>query len=541
LIYRDQVKQIADDRDRIKQSEAGERRARTEERKQLYQALYDRARAGRFGRQMGQRFQGLEALRQAAAIAPELKEPSEKLARLRDEAIACLALPDLRPEPGGPVIRRPQGLFLFAFDPTLTQYALRFKDGTIQVRRVADDQELARFQARGDREIYVFRFSPDGHYLATTHFPGYTLTVWDLDRHTVAVHDPGRVSWGCAGFSPDSRRLALAHQDGEFLVYNLATGQPSQRWRERAPSNPVFSPDGTRIVIAEADQERVSRISLRILDAESWRLVRSIPVPHLPLTDEVWSPDGTTLATPSGDGKIHLWDAVTGTRKMVLDGEWLAFHPSGALLASNGWDGRMRLWDPVLGQTILTLTNSGPPEFSRDGRIVFSLEDHWRIHQVDPALEYRTLAHVSAERQLYGDVTIRPDGRLLAVGTSRGVVLWDLARGTELAFLPIGHTTHPLFEASGDLLTSEGVVACRAAGVWRWPIHCDAKRSACRIGPPRPLRLPGGAVGSMRIGRGGSWRKPTMTILTSRPRSGPSVSDRWTTAAASPSAPMGNG
>jgi len=155
LIYRDQVKQIADDRDRIKQSEAGERRARTEERKQLYQALYDRARAGRFGRQMGQRFRGLEALRQAVAIAPELEESSEKLARLRDEAIACLALPDLRPEPGGRVIRRPPGVFAFTFDPTLTHYALRFKDGTIQVRRVADDQEVDRFQARGDREISV--------------------------------------------------------------------------------------------------------------------------------------------------------------------------------------------------------------------------------------------------------------------------------------------------------------------------------------------------------------------------------------------------
>ena len=42
--------------------------------------------------------------------------------------------------------------------------------------------EIARFQARGDREIFVFGFSPDGRYLATTHFPGFALTVWDIDR-----------------------------------------------------------------------------------------------------------------------------------------------------------------------------------------------------------------------------------------------------------------------------------------------------------------------------------------------------------------------
>ena len=44
--------------------------------------------------------------------------------------------------------------------------------GRSSVRRVADDQEIARFQARGDRDIFVFAFSPDGRYLATTHSPG---------------------------------------------------------------------------------------------------------------------------------------------------------------------------------------------------------------------------------------------------------------------------------------------------------------------------------------------------------------------------------
>ena len=49
----------------------------------------------------------------------------------------------------------------------MTRYALRFRDGTISVRRVADDREIARFQARGDRDVFIFDFSPDGRYLAT--------------------------------------------------------------------------------------------------------------------------------------------------------------------------------------------------------------------------------------------------------------------------------------------------------------------------------------------------------------------------------------
>ena len=65
------------------------------------------ARAGRFSRQMGQRFDSLDALAKAAAIARELKLPRERLDPLRDEAIACLALPDLKPT--GRVITKPAG------------------------------------------------------------------------------------------------------------------------------------------------------------------------------------------------------------------------------------------------------------------------------------------------------------------------------------------------------------------------------------------------------------------------------------------------
>jgi tetratricopeptide (TPR) repeat protein len=103
-------------------------------------------------------------------------------------------------------------------------------------------------------------------------------------------------------------------------------------------------------------------------------------------------------------------------------------------------------------------------------------------YQVDPALEYRTFAHVSAEPIQYLRAAIRHDGSVLAAGTSRGVALCDLARGTELGFLTIGPAVHLLFEASGDLLTSG------STGVQRWPIQLNFDRAEFRIGPPRQLK-----------------------------------------------------
>jgi hypothetical protein len=97
----------------------------------------------------------------------------------------------------------------------MSRYAFRFRDGSISVRRFAGDQELARFQARGDREFWIFRFSPDGRYLATEDIPGLALKVWDVDRRSLVVSDPGLIG-SPATFSPDSRRIAVGHQDGEL-------------------------------------------------------------------------------------------------------------------------------------------------------------------------------------------------------------------------------------------------------------------------------------------------------------------------------------
>ena len=138
----------------------------------------------------------------------------------------------------GRLIHRPPGVVRFAVDSTMTRYALRFRDGTIQVKNVADDQEVARFRARGDREIFVFGFSPDGRYLATTHFPDFALTVWNIDRRAVALRDPLPVAGGAAKFSPDSRCIAVAHNDGEFVIHDLATGRPRRSWRGPARRGP---------------------------------------------------------------------------------------------------------------------------------------------------------------------------------------------------------------------------------------------------------------------------------------------------------------
>jgi WD40 repeat protein/tetratricopeptide (TPR) repeat protein len=458
-------------------------KSETQTREKLFEARTAQARASRFSHRVGQRFESLGALSEAVKIGRELRLPADRFDPLRAEAIACLALPDMKP--AGPPIRTPEGVIAFAFDAGMTRYAFRLRDGTILVRRTGDDREIARFPARGDRDIWVFSLSPDGRYLASMDSPSLAVVVWDVDRGALCVRDPGPVSGCAARFSPDSRRIAVAHDDKTLLVYDLKSGQCCRRWNGPAPVGDLaFRPDSGQIAVVY----RENQPTCRILDVDNGQQVRAISIPVAGAV--AWSPDGTTLALDD-DKKITLWNAATGDPRVGLEvapygGRRIAFHPAGTPLASNSWEDRLRLWDPALGREWLSLTSwSGATGFSRDGRIYVGQGTEFSPWQVDPALEYRTLAHASSEPLNVARPSIHRDGRILAEGTDRGVVLWDLARGTELAFLRIGIAWYSMFEASGDLLTNG------SAGVLRWPVHIDPTSGAAWLGPPRSLPLPG--------------------------------------------------
>ena len=137
---------------------------------------------------------------------PQGPETTSRRDSLRDLAIACMALPDLKP--AGRVIERPTGVVMTAFDPSMTRYAHLFRDGRVSVRRCRDDLEIAAFKAPAVRDVWFFGFSPDGRYLAASQTPVGGLTVWDLEERRAALSVPGDVGHGVR-FSPDSRRIVV--------------------------------------------------------------------------------------------------------------------------------------------------------------------------------------------------------------------------------------------------------------------------------------------------------------------------------------------
>ena len=465
--------------------------AETVGRERLFQALTDRARAGRSSRRMGQRFGALDAINQAVALGRELELPAARFDTLRDEAIAAMALPDLESTGRFVPTQRTLGAMGWIFDRGQTRYAQRFSSGEIVVRRLADDAVLASLRGQGDGYTRPFMFSDDGRYLACSHDSDYGLTVWDVDRDTVALDDPGPVSGQAVAFSPDGRRFLLFHDDGQALLYDLETGSVARRLVLPAHTSQIlFRPDGAQVVAVTGHGQ--SQFACQFVEVETGRVVRSIALPSS-AGGVALSPDGSILATPCNDKSIYLWDVATGIQRGVLKGHTNiaisgGFDPSGTLLASNGWEGRLRLWEPQLGRLVLTLTGNQGTQIGPEGQIAVLVPtgQGWDLLRVAPAPEYRTLAHAfdepdPAKVPNYWKPAVHPEGRLLAVGTDGGLVLWDLDRGDELGILPIGTVAGVTFDAAGDLVTSGTL------GVCRWAIRIDPATGAIRIGPPGVL------------------------------------------------------
>jgi WD40 repeat protein/Tfp pilus assembly protein PilF/tRNA A-37 threonylcarbamoyl transferase component Bud32 len=448
-------------------------------------AARERAGVGRFSHRVGQRYEGLEAVRQAVEIAERNNLLSDERGELRNIAIGCLALPDLRP------VRSfgkwlPEDRFM-AISPSLGLYALTLSDETIRVCRTSDDEELFRVRCEfgSQKNIYPW-FSPGGAFLA-----GYTensdrLKIWRIDsgRPTLVLNEeaaPGfRRGWD---FTPDGKRVIFASgRKGELTAFDLRTGERQELPHcGVAPSRLRPSADGRLALVLQRNGKSV----LEVREVNG-----SVPTHTLDILEPIpncirWSPDGLSLAWSGTDSRVWLWH-LNRPRPLVLQGRHsidavLEFHPSGELLASADWSNRLHFWDVRTGNLLFSCEAKRPIAFSADGHRLVTGGTVWELA---PGREYRTLMSDPGEEtpRRYHQPSISPDGRLLAVGMEDGPRLWDLGRGRELLRLGgAGSTYQATFCADGSMLTWSW------QGLFRWSVRGTGE-TGIRLGPPEPIR-----------------------------------------------------
>ncbi len=438
------------------------RRAEQAREAQLRETLLTQAWATRRSGQPGQRVQSLKALREAVALGGDEAFRS----RLRREAIASLALPDVWVEPAPELPAE--------FDPTMMRVSpdQRFVAhglfrGPLRLLRAADGSEVARIEIKPRTLQHVLEFSPDGRFIAARH--GNEIVVWDWTNRVAVVAQPAWLNR--FSFRPDSRIFAVARSDGTVAGFQLPSGEPAWTWSERSDAKTqvlAFEPSGKVLAWATGGAR-----GIELRDALTGRLRRALPS-SVPFTTLSWSVAGRSLAAGDENGRIYVWEFdedwnVIERQQLDLHSGFvrtLGWSADGRWLASAGFDEAVRLTEVRAGRVGLGIPAATfQLQFSGDGSRVGPVwqqrAPRWLALTNSDTLVAR---RVDTKSGLGFAIALDAAGRRLAVTRPEGIAWWETMALTESDRFKWEQPTFVRFTADG------GMVTTTLGELWRWPV-----------------------------------------------------------------------
>ncbi len=266
----------------------------------------------------------------------------------------------------------------------------------------------------------------NGKYIATGGGDG-EIYIWDsktgafvraLHEHTDNITEVYLI--------PGTKYLVSVGADGLLVVWDVTTGKEVSKSDMGEPlSCYATSPDGKYYAIG-FESGVVKRY-----DASTGQLIGEIRVGQGAVTDILFLPDGTLVAT-SDEGMIKTVTPQGNEKQVSLNSIYatsVAYSPSRKLLAVGGSDGFIYFYDPSTLKSSLspieahTLSLTGLV-FTDKYLISSSADSTVKVWDIDRRAPDRTFNSTYGE--IYS-VAVSPDGDFVAAGTDNGqLIIWNI-------------------------------------------------------------------------------------------------------------------
>ncbi|CCF60319.1 hypothetical protein KAFR_0J02550 [Kazachstania africana CBS 2517] len=250
----------------------------------------------------------------------------------------------------------------------------------------------------GQNPINSVSINESGEWLAFGSSKLGQLLVYEWQSESYILKQQGHFdSTNSLTYSPDGSRVVTAAEDGKIKVWDVVSGFCLATFEEHTSSvtQVQFAKKGQVLFSASLDG------TVRAWDLIRYRNFRVFTAAErIQFNSLAVDPSGEVVCAGSVDSfDIHVWSVQTGQLLDTLAGHegpisCLAFSQENSILASASWDKTIRIWS-IFG----------------------------RSQQVEPI-------------EVYSDVvalTIRPDGKHVAVSTLRGqITMFDIESGQQI-------------------------------------------------------------------------------------------------------------
>jgi WD40 repeat protein len=197
-----------------------------------------------------------------------------------------------------------------AFASNGKQLFVAGENGAAVILEVSTGKQLKKVPGHKE-SILDACISRDGKYAATASTDD-SVNVWDLSAGTEWRSPKHPADVKCVAFSPDGKKLATLSRSGKLVIWDWASAAAEKTLEEGAPvegsaASPIasaalaYSKDGAKLARGNAADIKVYALA----DGAEKFSISGLGGGPFPVTI---SADGKLMLTPSGDGKLRIWD-----------------------------------------------------------------------------------------------------------------------------------------------------------------------------------------------------------------------------------------